>query len=287
MKVQKSYIDEGPTLYLVPTPIGNIKDMTYRAVEILKEVDYIYCEDTRVTKVLLSHFNINTPLLSYHSFNEETQSAEIINKLNEGLNIALVTDAGLPGISDPGYYVSKNAIDSGFKVISLPGANAALTALVASGLPSDKFYFHGFLPSKKTQRIKELKSLQDIKVSIIFYEAPHRIKKTLDDIYEVFGDREIVIAREISKKFEEYTRANISEIINQLSEVKGEIVLIVKGSKTTQLQKDLLNLSIYDHYEYYLEKGLTSKDAMKEVASDRNISKSEVYKEVLERKTRE
>lgn len=281
MKIQKSYIDEAPVLYLVPTPIGNFQDMTYRAVEVLNNVDYIFCEDTRVTKVLLSHFHIPTPLFSYHSFNEDTQADEIIKFLKSGKKVALVSDAGLPCISDPGFYVSRKAIELGYRVISLPGANAALTALVASGIPNDKFYFYGFLPSKKTQRVKALESLRDVAITLIFYEAPHRLLYTLQDIYDVFGDREIVIARELTKKFEEYIRGNISEILPFLQEVKGEIVLIVKGSKQTQIQEDLLKLEIKDHYEYYLTQGLDSKEAMKKVASDRHISKSEVYKEVI------
>lgn len=280
MIIQKSYIDEGATLYLVPTPIGNLQDMTFRAVEILKNVDCIFCEDTRVTKVLLSHFHIETPLLSYHSFNEEKQAEAVINLLKEGKDIALVSDAGLPGISDPGYYVSQKAIAEGFKVISLPGASAGITALVASGIPSDKFYFYGFLPSKRTQRIKALQSLQDFQTTLIFYEAPFRLKDTLIDMYQVFGNRNVVIAREISKKYEEYIRGMLSVINAYLEDVKGEIVIIIEGSKISQVQKELLSLSISEHFTYYSNQGLNQKDAMKAVASDRKISKSEVYKEI-------
>jgi 16S rRNA (cytidine1402-2'-O)-methyltransferase len=185
MIIQKSYNSTNSILYLVPTPIGNMEDMTYRAVEILKSVDYIFAEDTRVTKVLLSHFNITTPLSSYHIFNEDIQVDNVINLLKEGNNIALVSDAGLPCISDPGYLVSRKAIDEGFTVISLPGANAALTALVASGLPSEKFVFYGFLDHKKSQKEKELYGLVNYKETLIFYEAPHRIKETLESIYNV------------------------------------------------------------------------------------------------------
>lgn len=278
MIIQKSYIDKGPALYLVPTPIGNFKDMTYRAVEVLNQVEYIFSEDTRVTKVLLSHFNINTKLSSYHSFNEDKQSELINDLLREGNSIALVSDAGLPCISDPGYLVSRKAIDEGFKVISLPGANAGLTALVASGIPNDKFFFYGFLSSKSSQRKKELITLQDFRDTIIFYEAPHRIINTLEDIYEVFGNRDIVIAREISKKYEEYVRGTILDIKSNFTSFKGEIVLIVKGANITHQQSKLNSMDIKTHYEYYLDEGLDSKEAMKQVARDRNISKSDVYK---------
>lgn len=200
MRIQKSNIDATPTLYLVPTPIGNFEDMTFRSVEVLKSVDLIYCEDTRVTKILLSHFNITTPLKSYHIFNENSRCEEILNNLKSGLNIALVSDAGLPCISDPGFLISKYVIENDYNVISLPGASASLTALIASGLPNEKFYFNGFLNSKQSQRIKQLNELIDKQETLIIYEAPHRIIETLKDIYQVFGNRNIVIARELTKK---------------------------------------------------------------------------------------
>lgn len=280
MLVQKSYLDISPTLYLVPTPIGNFDDMTFRSVEVLKNVDFIYCEDTRVTKVLLSHFNILTPLRNYHIFNEDVKSEEIMTLLEEGKNIALVSDAGLPCISDPGFLVSREAIKNGFKVVSLPGASASLTALIASGLPNDNFYFNGFLNSKKSQRIKELELLKNKKETLIIYEAPHRIIETLQDIYQVFGNRKIVIARELTKKYEEYIRGTLEEVINSITELKGEIVLIIEGC---QIEKDIENLnnkSIKEHFEYYVSQGLSESDAMKKVAKDRNVSKSIVYKEI-------
>lgn len=280
MRRQKSFIDEKPTLYLVPTPIGNFDDMTYRAVEVLKNVDYIFSEDTRVTKVLLSHFNIKTMLYSYHIFNENVQVDEIIKHLEAGEKIAIVSDAGLPCISDPGFLVAKKAIDAGFNVVSLPGANAALTALIASGLECTNFYFFGFLNSKQNQRIKQLTTLQDIKETIIFYEAPHRIIDTLKDIYQIFGDREIVIARELTKKYEEYIRGNISDIIDEVTDLKGEIVLVVSGATVTHLQESLLTMDVLEHYQYYIKQGLSEKDAMKQVAFDRKIAKSDVYKVV-------
>lgn len=278
MRRQKSFSDEKPILYLVPTPIGNFLDMTYRAVSVLNEVDYIYCEDTRVTKVLLSHFNINTPVNSYHIFNENVQVEEVMKHLEAGEKIALVSDAGLPCISDPGFFVARKAIEAGFNVISLPGANAALTALIASGIECTNFYFFGFLNSKQTQRVKQLKTLQDIKETLIFYEAPHRIFDTLRDMYQIFGDREVVIARELTKKFEEYLRGKLSEIINEVMELKGEIVIIVSGASMTEKQASLLAMDIKSHYEYYLNQGSDEKTAMKQVASDRKMAKSDVYK---------
>lgn len=281
MKIQKSYIDNGSILYLVPTPIGNLEDMTYRGVRILGEVDYIFCEDTRVTKVLLSHFNIKTPLFKYHSFNEEIVTKTIIEKLSEGENIALVSDAGNPCISDPGYYVSREAILEGYKVVSLPGASASVTALIASGLPSDKFFFHGFLNSKPNKRKKQIEALKSVEETIILYEAPHRIIACLNDLLDILGDRDVVIAREISKKYEEYMRGKLSDIIASTDKIKGEIVIILDGASSIEEVLELNKLSITDHYQYYFEKNKDSKQAMKNVAKDRGISKSLVYKEVI------
>ena len=248
MKIQKSYIDDGSVLYLVPTPIGNYEDMTFRSVETLQNVDYIFCEDTRVTKVLLSHFNITTPLKNYHIFNEDIAYKEIIDLLKEGKNIALVSDAGLPCISDPGYYVASIAIEEGFKVIALPGASASLTALIASGLPCDKFYFNGFLNSRQSQRIKDLNSIKDKKETLIIYEAPHRIAETLKDMYSVLGDRKIVIARELTKHYEEYTRTTLSALQDVDLNLKGEMVLIVEGASLDSCTLELNSLSIIDHF---------------------------------------
>lgn len=280
MRVQKSNIDPTPTLYLVPTPIGNFDDMTFRSVEVLKSVDLIYCEDTRVTKVLLSHFNITTPLKSYHIFNEANRCEEILKHLQNGMNIALVSDAGLPCISDPGFLISKYVIENNYNVISLPGASASLTALIASGLPNEKFYFNGFLNSKQSQRIKQLNALVDKEETLIIYEAPHRIIETLKDIYEVFGNRNIVIARELTKKYEEYIRGTLEEIIASISELKGEIVLIIEGCKEKQEVIDLNKLTIKEHFEYYKSKNMSDNDAMKQVAKDRNVSKNVIYKEI-------
>lgn len=278
MKIQKSYIDEGSVLYLIATPIGNYDDMTFRSVEILKNVDYIFCEDTRVTKVLLSHFNISTPLMNYHIFNEDVVSDDIIKLLKEGHNVALVSDAGLPCISDPGYLVSSRAIEEDIKVVALPGASASLTALIASGLPCEKFYFNGFLNSKQSQRIKQLEMIRDKKETMIIYEAPHRIKETLEDMLSVLGNRNICIAREITKRYEEYTRGQIEDIINSDLILKGEIVVIVEGCKKENEVLQLNSLSVEDHFKYYIDKGINEKDAIKKVASDRGVGKSDIYK---------
>ncbi len=278
MKIQKSYIDTQSVLYLIATPIGNYDDMTFRSVETLKNVDYIFCEDTRVTKILLSHFNISTPLMAYHIFNEDSVSGEIIEYLKQGKNIALVSDAGLPCISDPGYLVANLAIEEGFRVISLPGASASLTALIASGLPCEKFYFNGFLNSKQSQRIKQLESIKDKKETMIIYEAPHRINETLVDMYNVLGNRRVAICRELTKKYEEYTRCTLEEAVNTELNLKGEIVLIVEGAKQDSEITELNNLSIEDHFKHYISLGLDEKNAIKKVASDRDVSKSEIYK---------
>lgn len=280
MKIQKSYLDAGSALYLIATPIGNFDDMTFRSIEVLKNVDYIYCEDTRITKVLLSHFDIKTPLRNYHIFNEKLVCDDIIELLKNGCNIALVSDAGLPCISDPGYLVASIAIEEDIKVVSLPGASASLTCLIASGLPCEKFYFNGFLNSKQSQRRKQLDELKDRKESIIIYEAPHRILETLNDIYEVLGNRKIVLGRELTKKFEEYIRGNVLDLINEGFTVKGEMVLILEGCSQESEIISLNSLTVKEHFEVYIKKGLSEKDAIKQVASDRNVAKNEVYKEI-------
>lgn len=267
-------------LYLVPTPIGNFLDMTFRSIEVLKSVDIILCEDTRNTKILCSHFEITTPLMAYHIFNESSKCQEVIDLLKEGKKIALVSDAGLPGISDPGYLITKEALKEGFEVCALPGASAGITALVASGLPTDKFYFYGFLDHKKSQKIKELTKLRDLEMTVILYESPHRILETIEVMYDIYKDRNIVIARELTKKFEEYIRGNIKDIVKMDLNLKGEIVIIVEGTKVTSLVNDLLTKSVKEHYEYYLKLGYSEKDAMKMTGKDRGVSKSVIYNEV-------
>lgn len=282
MQIQKSYLDNKPSLYLVPTPIGNYDDMTFRAVSTLESVNYIYCEDTRITKVLLSHFKITTPLAIYHKFNEDIVSSVIIDDILKGNSIALVTDAGTPCISDPGFLVVRKAIENNIPVIALPGASALITALAASGIESDKFFFFGFLEHKDSQKEEQLKTLADYKETLIFYESALRLKNTLLLINKVMGNRKIVIARELSKKYEEYIRGNVLDIIGKPLEFKGEIVLIVERAKLSMFQKELNDLSIQEHNDYYINLEYSKKDAMKAVAADRGLSKSEVYKILLE-----
>ncbi|MBQ7276142.1 MAG: 16S rRNA (cytidine(1402)-2'-O)-methyltransferase [Bacilli bacterium] len=271
-------------LYLIPTPIGNMDDMTLRALDVLRSVDHIYCEDTRNTKKLLSHYDIHKILKSYHMFNEDKKYQEIIKELKEGMDIAVVTDAGYPGISDPGYLVCKKAIEEGCAVTTLPGPTASLTALVTSGIPCDKFYFYGFLNHEVNPKRKELESLVDFENTLIFYEAPHRINETLELMSEILGNRYICIARELTKKHEEYIRGYIDDIIKEGYELKGEMVIIVEGAKIDTLTSNLNSLTIGEHYEYYLKQNIDSKEAMKRVAKDRGVSKSDIYKEIIVKK---
>lgn len=271
--IQKSY-DGTPTLYVIPTPIGNMEDITLRAINTLKEVDVIFSEDTRVTSQLLKYFEIKKPLISSHLYNENNNQEKEINYLKEGKNIAVVSDRGTPVISDPGYILVKEAIKYNYNVVCLPGATALIPALVMSGLGDGPFTFYGFLNSKETKRKRELEDLKENKFTLIFYEAPHRITKTLENIKEIFGNRNAAIVREISKKYEEIIRGTIEELIKASETIKGEIVLIVEGNKE---EKNFQDLSIIDHINIYLKEGKTSKEAIKLVAKDRNIPKNEVY----------
>lgn len=273
---QKSY-DGSPTLYLVPTPIGNLGDFTFRAVEVLNQVEVIFSEDTRITINLLNHYDIKKKLIVFHKFNEEQKVGVVLSYLENGKNVAIVSDRGTPVLSDPGEICTKKVIEKGYNVVSLPGATAAIPAITASGLDSSKFIFYGFLNSKSSKRKKELEFLKNNKMTIIFYEAPHRIMEMLADLKEVFGDRKISISREISKKFEEIYRATISEVMNMLTEVKGEFVIVVEGNKDVISFDDI---TIKEHVNMYMEDGLTEKEAIKKVAKERNMSKSDVYKEV-------
>ncbi|MGI6210160.1 MAG: 16S rRNA (cytidine(1402)-2'-O)-methyltransferase [Bacilli bacterium] len=270
-------------LYIVPTPIGNIKDITLRALDILNEVDLVYAEDTRVTKVLFSHYNIKTQLYSYHMFNEADVSEQIIAKLNQGLNIAMVSDAGMPGISDPGYLIISKAIKEDIEVTVLPGPTAYITAVVGSGMPINRTLFYGFLEHKKSAKLKELEALVDNKETLIFYESPKRLDETIKLMAEVFGNRKVVIARELTKKYEEYIRSTLDELSKQELNLKGEITIILEGAKIDSLALKLNELDILEHYNYYIDLGFSDKDAMKEVAKDRGISKSVVYKKILEK----
>ena len=276
---QKSFQNNQKTLYLVATPIGNLEDITFRAIRILKEVDYIYCEDKRVSSKLLNHFEISKPLKSYHDFNKIMKSEELVNLLKEGHNIALISDAGYPLISDPGYYVIREAIKEGFNVVSIPGANAALSALVVSGIAPHPFTFYGFLDNKETKRQKELEALKTHTETLVFYESPHRIFKTIKSMYEVLGEREVVIARELTKKFEEIIRGT-TLTLQDLDPLKCEIVVIVEGYKETFIESDL---TILEEIDLYMSEGMRSSDAIKKTAKNRSLKKNDVYQEYLKK----
>jgi len=272
---QKSY-DDSASLYLIPTPIGNLDDITVRALKTLESVDFVLCEDTRETGKLLSKYNIKKKLVSCHEYNEESVRDYVVSELKKGLNIGLVTDQGTPIISDPGYIVAKEVIKCGFNVISLPGATAFVPALTMSGINPSPFLFYGFLNSKDSKKRKELQSLKSFKYTMIFYEAPHRLKDTLILMLDIFGDRKISISREISKIHEEILRDNISNLIDIADTLKGEFVLIVEGNSEVI---DYSHMSIEEHVKLYVEDGMSEKEAIKLVAKERNVAKSIVYKD--------
>lgn len=271
-------------LYLVPTPIGNLEDMTFRSVNTLKEVDLIASEDTRNTKKLLNHFEIETRQLSLHEHNVKERVPELIDMLLSGTNIAQVSDAGMPSISDPGHELVLTAIKEDIDVVALPGASAGITALIASGITPQPFLFHGFLPRKTNEQKIALDQLKEIQAALIFYESPHRIVKTLSNMALVLGEnRKVVLCRELTKLFEEYTRGTIKELIEFFDEktIKGECCLIVEGhdgfSEMSALEEEL---SLKEHVDLLMEtQGLKNKDAIKEVAKKRGLKKQEVYKE--------
>ncbi|MCD7948850.1 MAG: 16S rRNA (cytidine(1402)-2'-O)-methyltransferase [Erysipelotrichaceae bacterium] len=275
---QKSFENELPSLYLVATPIGNMNEMTYRAVNILKNVSYIAAEDTRNTIKILNHFDIHTKLISHHEHNLTTSIPKIINILKEGKNVALVSDAGYPAISDPGYELVTKTIEEGFNVIPISGCNACLDALVVSGIAPQPFLFYGFLDHADKKKKKELDSLKTYKETIVFYESPHRIKKTLSLMLEIMGNRHIALCRELTKKHEEINRGNIEEIIEVVDDMKGEMVIVVEGCHDEVINMDF-EQSIIEHVDEYIEKGMTTKDAIKEVAKIRNVSKNIIYNE--------
>lgn len=272
---QKSY-NNTPAVYIIPTPIGNMEDITLRAINILKQVEVIFCEDTRVTSLLLNHFNIKKKLISSHKFNEEKNSNKLLDYLNDGKDIGIVTDRGTPIISDPGFELVKVAIENDYNVVSLPGPTAFVPALTVSGLNPQPFLFYGFLINKEGKRKKELEELKNHRETMIFYESPHRIVETLDNMLEVLGNRNISISREISKKFEEIYRGTIEEIKQDMVNVKGELVIVVSGN-TEENTYD--NLTIIEHVNLYIKEGIDSKEAIKKVSQDRGINKNEVYKE--------
>ena len=272
---QKSY-DDSASLYLIPTPIGNLDDITVRSLKTLETVDFILCEDTRETGKLLSKYNIKKKLVSCHEFNEDKIKSNVVDELSKGMNIGLVTDQGTPIISDPGYIIAREVIRCGYNVISLPGATAFVPALTSSGISPSPFIFYGFLNAKNSKQKSELEALKNLKYTMIFYESVHRIKDTLKNMLEVFGDRNISINREISKIHEEIVRGKISELIDLVDDMKGEFVIIVEGNNEVV---DYSSMSIIDHVKVYVDDGMSEKDAIKLVAKERNVAKSIVYKE--------
>lgn len=292
MRIQKSFSNTRGTgtLYLVATPIGNLEDMTFRAVRVLKEVDWIAAEDTRQTRKLLTHFEIATRLVSYHEHNKRASGPELIRHMLEGSSIALVSDAGMPAISDPGYDLVQLAIEQDIAVVPVPGANAALSALVVSGLPTDRFLFAGFLPRDKKAVRAELERLKYTEATILLYESPHRVGKTLEAILEGWGDRPLALMREISKRYEEVLRGTVAQCLQHVREHEpiGEYVIAVGGAEGTE--EELAEragtswwqlLTLEAHVLHYEEQGLDRKEAMKRAAADRGVSKRDVYNELL------
>ncbi|MBQ1495783.1 MAG: 16S rRNA (cytidine(1402)-2'-O)-methyltransferase [Bacilli bacterium] len=275
---QKSY-NGNPTLYLVPTPIGNLSDMTYRGVETLNNSEVIFSEDTRESKKLLDYFDIKKKLIPCHKFNEDDAYLKVLDYLNQGFDVSIITDRGTPCISDPGYVSVFKVIKSGYNVVCLPGATAFTPALVNSGLNPNNFLFYGFLNSKKSAKKKELEELKLLKYTIIFYESPFRIIETLELIKEIMGNRNVSISREISKKHEEVYRGTIEEVIKELEEPKGEFVIILDGNKDEENYDDI---DIIDHINMLVNKGMRDIDAIKEVSKLHNMPKNEVYKMYLE-----
>lgn len=264
-------------LYLVATPIGNLEDITLRAIRILKEVDYIAAEDTRNTLKLLNHFEIKKPLISNHRHNEEEREDFLIRQLKIGKNIAVVSDAGTPGISDPGEVIVKKAIEENIDVIPIPGACAAINALIASGLDTKEFVFLGFLPLNKKLRKQKLEEIKNETKTIIIYEAPHKIKDCLNDLKEIIGNRKIVLARELTKIHEQFIRGDIDEIIRKCENLKGEMILLIEGCKEKSNENILNSLSLEEHYKVYENQGLDKKEIIKKMAKDRGVNKNEIY----------
>ncbi len=278
-------------LYLCATPIGNLEDITFRVIRTLKEVDLIAAEDTRHSIKLLNHFEIKTPMTSYHEFNKIDKGRYLIDQLNQGINIALITDAGTPGISDPGEELVKMAYEAGIEVTSLPGPAACITALTLSGLSTRRFAFEAFLPTDKKEKQMVLKELQNETRTIILYEAPHRLVKTLKELEEALGDRKMTLVRELTKKFETAFCTTITAAIQyyEEQEPKGECVLVIEGRQREEMLKEVqeqwMTLSLQEHMDIYLNKGIDKKEAMKIVSTDRGVSKREIYQLLLENKS--
>ena len=270
-------------LYIVATPIGNLGDITLRAIEVLKNVDLIAAEDTRHTLKLLNHLEISKPLISYHRHNEDVKSKVLIEKLEEGQTIALVSDAGTPGICDPGHEIIKECIEKNIEIIPIPGACAMVNALICSGLDTSEFTFLGFLPLNKKSRKEKLNEIKNAKNTIIIYEAPHKLKTTLLDLKEIVEDRKIVLAREITKIHEEFLRGKIDDIINIADNIKGEIVIMIEKNENIQnLNEDFANISLEEHYKMYENQGFEKKEIIKKIAKDRNVTKNDIYQKFID-----
>src|SRR5688572_26543699 len=279
------------TLYLVSTPIGNLEDITHRAVRLLGEVELIACEDTRHTQKLLKHYGINTRTISYHEHNERERATELLKLIESGSDVAVVTDAGTPGISDPGFRLARLAIDSGVRVVPVPGASALITALVASGMPTDEFFFGGFLPSRSGARLARLSELRSFPATLIFYEGPHRIAATLKDAHEILGEREAVVARELTKMHEEVARGRLSELAKRFSSpenARGEMVLIIDR---TVIKSELTNddpvVSIAALVDAFEGEGLDHRAALKKAAREMGVSRDEAYRRLVAERGRE
>lgn len=268
-------------LYVVATPIGNLEDITLRAIKVLQTVDVIAAEDTRHTLKLLNHLEISKPLISYHRHNEDIKTEILLEKLLGGQDIALVSDAGTPGICDPGEVVIKKCIEKGIEVIPIPGACAMINALIASGIDTKEFTFLGFLPLNKKLRKEKLEEIKQSQKTIMVYEAPHKLQATLKDLSNILEDRQIVLARELTKIHEEFIRGNIEEIIEKAENLKGEIVLIIEGKQKVEMESNFENLSLEEHYKIYEQQGMDKKEIIKKIAKDRKLSKNEVYQKFI------
>ena len=271
------------TLYLIATPIGNLDDITLRAIKTLKEVDFIAAEDTRHSLKLLNHLEISKPLISYHRHNEEIKSELLIDKLKDNKNIALITDAGTPGISDPGEEIVKLAIEYNIKIVPIPGACAFVNALICSGLDTAEFTFLGFLPLNKKNRKEQLEKIRNSLNTTILYEAPHKLLSTLKDLEPITMNRKIVLAREITKIHEEFISGSACQLLEKLDNPKGEFVILIE--KSNELEKNNLdflnNLSLEEHYNFYLKQGLEKNEIIKKIAKDRNVNKNEIYQKFI------
>ena len=268
-------------LYLVATPIGNLEDITFRAINILKEVDLIAAEDTRHTLKLLNHYEISKPLISYHRHNEEIKVDGLIEKLKEGQNIAVVSDAGTPAICDPGEVIVKEAVKENIKVVPIPGACAFVNALVASGLDTKEFVFYGFLSINKKLRKEKLEQIEKENKTIILYEAPHKLKNTLEDLKEILEERKIVIARDLTKIHEEFIKGTAKEILEKYTEPKGEHIILIEANPIKQEDEEkskINNMTIEEHYKYYEEQGFSKNEIIKKIAKDKGVTKNEIYK---------